>query len=100
MKISFREIDGNSPGYWGLLGVLVLVVIAGLLSALQMEHYGHIVTGMNNHIVWGMPHVFAVFLIVAASGALNVPSPASKRTRCSTSHHRWRTSTCSPPTAR
>ncbi|MBK7474292.1 MAG: polysulfide reductase NrfD [Betaproteobacteria bacterium] len=77
MKISFREIDGNSPGYWGLLGMLVLVVIAGLLSALQMEHYGHIVTGMNNHIVWGMPHVFAVFLIVAASGALNVASIAS-----------------------
>ena len=42
-----------------------------------MEHHGHIVTGMNNQIVWGMPHVFAVFLIVAASGALNVASMAS-----------------------
>ena len=39
-----------------------------------MEHNGHWVTGMNNQIVWGMPHVFAVFLIVAASGALNVAS--------------------------
>ena len=39
-----------------------------------MEHHGHYVTGMTNQIVWGMPHVFAVFLIVAASGILNVGS--------------------------
>jgi len=32
---------------------------------------------MTNQIVWGTPHVFAVFLIVAASGALNVASIAS-----------------------
>jgi len=42
-----------------------------------MEHHGHVITGMNNRIVWGMPHVFAIFLIVAASGALNVASIAS-----------------------
>jgi Ni/Fe-hydrogenase subunit HybB-like protein len=42
-----------------------------------MEHHGHYVTGMNNQVVWGMPHVFAVFLIVAASGALNVASISS-----------------------
>jgi molybdopterin-containing oxidoreductase family membrane subunit len=42
-----------------------------------MEHHGHHVTGMSNQIVWGTPHVFAVFLIVAASGALNVASVAS-----------------------
>ncbi len=32
---------------------------------------------MSNQIVWGTPHVFAVFLIVAASGALNVASISS-----------------------
>jgi molybdopterin-containing oxidoreductase family membrane subunit len=42
-----------------------------------MEHNGHWVTGMSNQVVWGMPHVFAVFLIVSASGALNVASIAS-----------------------
>jgi molybdopterin-containing oxidoreductase family membrane subunit len=41
---------------------------------MYMEHYGHYVTGMSNQIVWGTPHVFAIFLIVAASGALNVAS--------------------------
>jgi molybdopterin-containing oxidoreductase family membrane subunit len=42
-----------------------------------MEERGHIFTGMNNRIVWGMPHVFAIFLIVAASGVLNVASIGS-----------------------
>ena len=49
----------------------------GLLSALYMEHHGHVVTGMNQQIVWGLPHVFAIFLIVAASGVLNVASIGS-----------------------
>ena len=74
---TFREIDGNSKGYYSLLGLLGLMVAAGLGSAYYMEHNGHWVTGMNNQIVWGMPHVFAVFLIVAASGALNVASISS-----------------------
>jgi len=75
--ITFREITGNSKGYYMLLALLGLTVAAGLGSAWYMEHNGHWVTGMNNQIVWGMPHVFAVFLIVAASGALNVASMSS-----------------------
>ncbi|MCX7896763.1 MAG: polysulfide reductase NrfD [Rhodocyclaceae bacterium] len=54
-----------------------LVTAAGLGAALYMEHAGHVVTGMNNQIVWGLPHVFAIFLIVAASGVLNVASIGS-----------------------
>jgi molybdopterin-containing oxidoreductase family membrane subunit len=42
-----------------------------------MEMHGHIVTGMTNQVVWGLPHVFAIFMIVAASGALNVASIGS-----------------------
>ena len=77
MKIAFREIEGTSGGYWLLLVVLGALTAAGLAGAWTMEHHGHIVTGMTNQIVWGMPHVFAVFLIVAASGVLNVASIAS-----------------------
>ncbi|MDK9702639.1 MAG: polysulfide reductase NrfD [Sulfuritalea sp.] len=54
-----------------------LVSAIGLAAALYMEHSGHVVTGMNNQIVWGLPHVFAIFLIVAASGVLNVASMGS-----------------------
>jgi Ni/Fe-hydrogenase subunit HybB-like protein len=76
-NIHYSEVAGRSAGYWLLLAFLGLVVAAGLGAAWYMEHNGHIVTGMNNQIVWGTPHVFAVFLIVAASGALNVASIAS-----------------------
>jgi Ni/Fe-hydrogenase subunit HybB-like protein len=76
-KIEYTAIEGKSPAYYGLLGGLGLVMLIGLLAVWHMEHQGHYVTGMTNQIVWGMPHVFAVFLIVAASGALNVASVAS-----------------------
>ncbi|MDO8767995.1 MAG: NrfD/PsrC family molybdoenzyme membrane anchor subunit [Burkholderiaceae bacterium] len=77
MKITLRELQGTSPGYYLLLAGLALVTLLGLAAVWFMEHQGHIVTGMNNQTVWGLPHVFAVFLVVAASGALNVASMAS-----------------------
>lgn len=76
-QLNYDMIKGTSPGYWGLLGIFGVMVAAALGSSFYMEHNGHYVTGMNNQIVWGLPHVFAVFLIVAASGALNVASIGS-----------------------
>lgn len=73
----YREIDGRSGGFYALLGALGVLIVAALGAAWSMEHQGHVITGMSNRIVWGMPHVFAIFLIVAASGALNVASIAS-----------------------
>lgn len=73
-KITYRELTLASPRYWGTLVLLGVLVLIALAAAFYMEHHGHWVTGMSNQIVWGMPHVFAIFLIVAASGALNVAS--------------------------
>ena len=75
--IRYSSMPANSPGFFILLGIFGLLVLAGLGAAYYMEHQGHYVTGMSNQVVWGMPHVFAIFLIVAASGALNVASIAS-----------------------
>jgi len=63
--------------YYVLLAAGGLVAMAGLYAVYLMEHHGHIITGMNNQIVWGIPHVFAIFLIVAASGVLNIASIGS-----------------------
>jgi molybdopterin-containing oxidoreductase family membrane subunit len=63
--------------YYVLLAIGGLVALAGLYAVHMMEEHGHIISGMNNQIVWGMPHVFAIFLIVAASGVLNVASIGS-----------------------
>jgi molybdopterin-containing oxidoreductase family membrane subunit len=75
--VIYRQLEGRSGGYYALLALLGAIVFVGLGAAWYMEHNGHVVTGMTNQIVWGTPHVFAVFLIVAASGALNVASIAS-----------------------
>jgi Ni/Fe-hydrogenase subunit HybB-like protein len=75
-RVHYREVEASS-------GFLILVILCGLAlagelaSSWYMRHYGHGVSGMGHQIVWGIPHVFAFFLIVSASGALNVASMAS-----------------------
>src|SRR3989337_3243176 len=73
----YRELGGASTRYWGLLALLAVPLALGAAAYCYIEHYGHIVTGMDNQIVWGMPHVLAVFLVVAATGALNIAIAAS-----------------------
>jgi molybdopterin-containing oxidoreductase family membrane subunit len=63
--------------FWLLAAGGAAVVLGGLFAAHFMEEHGHVVTGMDNQVVWGMPHVFAIFMIVAASGVLNVASIGS-----------------------
>ena len=75
--IRYSALPANSPGFFVLLGIFALLILAGIAAAYYMEHHGHHVTGMSNQVIWGVPHVFAIFLIVAASGALNVASVAS-----------------------
>jgi Ni/Fe-hydrogenase subunit HybB-like protein len=75
--LRYKPFSLNSkPLVWAFV-VAGALALAGLGAAYYIEHHGHVVTGMDNQVVWGMPHVFAVFLIVAASGALNVASMAS-----------------------
>ncbi len=75
-SIEYREIPANKPFYL-LLAVLAAVVVLGAMAFFYMEHHGHYVSGMNNQIVWGLPHVFAIFLIVSASGVLNISAIGS-----------------------
>lgn len=76
-RIDYLSVRAWTPGWLMLMaGLAVIVALAGA-AVLYMEHQGHHVTGMTNQVVWGMPHVFAIFLIVAASGALNVASIGS-----------------------
>jgi Ni/Fe-hydrogenase subunit HybB-like protein len=72
---NFQRIEERV--FYALVGILGLIVLLGAGAWHYMEEHGHIVTGMSNQIVWGLPHVFAIFLIVAASGVLNVASIGS-----------------------
>ncbi|MGD9831876.1 MAG: NrfD/PsrC family molybdoenzyme membrane anchor subunit [Piscinibacter sp.] len=71
----FQHIEPRA--FWALLAVGGAVTLAGLGAAHTMEVHGHAITGMTNQVVWGLPHVFAIFMIVAASGVLNVASIGS-----------------------
>ncbi len=73
-NIVYSEIEGRSLGFLTVLAIVGAFVAVALYAVYNMEHEGHYITGMSNQVVWGIPHVFAIFLIVAASGALNVAS--------------------------
>ncbi len=77
MASTWAPIGRGSVPYRALLAGLLAVAAAALWAAHHMDSEGHHITGMDNQVVWGLPHVFAVFLIVAASGALNAASLAS-----------------------
>ena len=73
----YAEIRTSTAPYWIVLTGLAVIALIGVSAAHHMDAEGHHITGMSNQIVWGLPHVFAIFLIVAASGALNLASMAS-----------------------
>jgi molybdopterin-containing oxidoreductase family membrane subunit len=75
--VEYRFFTGYSLRSWLVLGGFGLLAALAGLAALYMESEGHWVTGMTNHVVWGLPHVFAFFFIISASGALNVASIGS-----------------------
>jgi len=75
LHLPFKRLEEQY--FYALVGAGLVVLLLGMAAFFYTEHHGHIVTGMNNQIVWGMPHVFAIFLIVAASGVLNVASIGS-----------------------
>jgi len=75
--MNFTALTSRTGGYAILIASLVAFVLLGLYCAHVMDIHGHVITGMNNHVVWGLPHVFAISLIVTASGALNGASLSS-----------------------
>lgn len=72
MQTEMSKQSGQS--FYGMAAIGGLISLLGVAGAFYMEHHGHQVSGMNNQTFWGLPHVFAIFLIVAASGVLNVAS--------------------------
>ncbi len=76
-SVTYHTIDGRNAGTWAVLITFILMTALGGLAAMYTEHNGHWVTGMTNHVVWGLPIVIAIFLIVSSTGCLNVASIGS-----------------------
>ena len=73
----FHPLKPARRSYRLALAGLAALAALGAAAAHRMDVAGHHITGMNNSVVWGAPHVFALALILAASGALNAASMAS-----------------------
>ena len=58
---TFTELENNGIGFWGVFAFFAVLALAGVGAYNYIHHHGHYVTGMNNQIVWGIPHVFAIF---------------------------------------
>ena len=76
-KITFTRFIIKPKLFWFIFGLLGFLVLVGFASSHHMENEGHYVTGMTNQIVWGLPHIFAVLLIVISSGVLNIATLSS-----------------------
>lgn len=74
---TLADLRTRERNFYLLLALGGLLVAGGAWAAWVMHAHGHAITGMTNQVVWGMPHVFAIFMIVAASGVLNVASVGS-----------------------
>lgn len=74
--IVYTECTGGRWFDRAFVGLAALVGL-GAVSAYLLETRGHVASGMTNSIVWGTPHVFAVFLVLVASGVLNIASLGS-----------------------
>ena len=73
---AMRRRTRQTRNFWLLAAVgITLVTRPGDGADGGARHY--VITGMDNQVVWGLPHVFAIFMIVAASGVLNVASVGS-----------------------
>jgi len=66
----FKPAD--SPVFYVALILGMLASGVAVWDALHVAEHGLQLTNMNNQVFWGMPHVFGIFMIVAASGAVNV----------------------------
>jgi Ni/Fe-hydrogenase subunit HybB-like protein len=75
--LHLSRLDSRGVVFWGFTLGLFAVAFAGYWAAHTLDVNGHILSGMNNRMVWGLPHIVAIFLIVSASGALNVASLSS-----------------------
>jgi molybdopterin-containing oxidoreductase family membrane subunit len=74
METRFETIDGRSTQFRLMLGVLVLLIIAGLWSTWVMASQGLHVTGMTNRVPWGLQIIMAVFYVGLSAGSLVISS--------------------------
>ena len=66
-----HPVSSPSKGWWTLMIIMLVLVVFGLVGLVQQIKHGHIVTGMRDHVVWGIFIVnFIFFLGIGYAGAI------------------------------
>ncbi|BAU58377.1 polysulfide reductase NrfD [Halorhodospira halochloris] len=71
-RTHYHCLGYSSPGFWLSSAACATLALAGAGTALYLMLLGHHVTGMGTQLVWGIPHVFALTLILTGAGALAI----------------------------
>jgi molybdopterin-containing oxidoreductase family membrane subunit len=66
-----NPISNPSKSWWLLMGTMIIFLLIGIYALVQQIVHGHIVTGMRDHVVWGVFIVnFIFFLGIGYAGAI------------------------------
>ncbi len=66
-----HPIRKPSRSWWILMAIMLLFLLIGVFALIQQIVHGHIVTGMRDHVVWGVFIVnFIYFLGIGYAGAI------------------------------
>ncbi len=66
-----HPLSKPSKSWWRFMIILLLFIAFGIFALIQQIVHGHIVTGMRDHVVWGLFIVnFIFFLGLGYSGAI------------------------------
>ena len=74
MENDFVALEGKSRGYYLVVALLVVVMLAGMTCFGLAYFTGHQVFGSSNAIPWGLPIVLAIYLIGLSAGSLILSS--------------------------
>jgi len=70
-----REAVRGSKLYYGVMGVLAMIIVAGAFAYSQQAMHGLAVTGMSDHVSWGLYISNFTFLVGVAAAAVMVVLP-------------------------
>lgn len=70
-----REATKGGKGYHFWMGGLTLLILSGIISYGYQLHYGLSITGMNDHVSWGLYISNFTFLVGLAAAAIMLVLP-------------------------
>ena len=72
--MEYTKIEGRFAGFYGILAIMAILIVAGLYEFIKGMIQGHESFGTSNIVPWGLPITTVIFFIGASAGALMLSS--------------------------